>query len=155
MPFVTAGIQPASIIDKSANYNTTPRHFRVLVVSPHLEVRRPVVRTLESLSVDALVCSTRREAEEVLSKQTVELVFCEERLQDGSYCDLIHSDHYDHRIPRVVVMTRTGEWELYFEAIASGAFDVIRSPWYATDVEMTVIRALREDDQPRVSCAVA
>ena len=27
-----------------------------------------------------------------------------------------------------------------------GAFDVVRRPWYATDVEMTVIRALHEEE---------
>jgi len=27
-----------------------------------------------------------------------------------------------------------------------GAFDVVRCPWYATDVEMTVIRALHEEE---------
>ena len=38
----------------------------------------------------------------------------------------------------------TGEWEFYFDAVGKGAFDVVRSPWYATDVEMVVIRAMRE-----------
>jgi DNA-binding NtrC family response regulator len=66
------------------------------------------------------VSSTCAQAEEVLSKQTVDLVFCDEQLPDGSYDKLIHSNHWDHRIPRVVVTTRTGEWELYFEAVKKG-----------------------------------
>ena len=106
-------------------------------------------------SADVTVCSTREQAEDVLSRQAVEIVFCDDRLPDGSYDDLIHREHYDHRIPRVVVTTRTGEWELYFQTIAKGAFDVIRAPWYATDVEMTVIRALREEDRRKFSRAVA
>ena len=129
------------------------RKVRALVVSPHLEVRRPLLRTLETLSADVTVCSTREQAEDVLCRQAFEIVFCDHHLQDGSYSDLIHGKHYDHRIPRIAVTTRTGEWELYFEAIAKGAFDVIRSPWYAADVEMTVIRALREEDQPALSRA--
>jgi DNA-binding NtrC family response regulator len=117
-----------------------------------MEVRRSLLRTLEALSTDVVVCVTRAQAEEVLSTQTVEIVFCDEHLPDGSYCDLIRCGH---RIPRVVVTTRTGEWELYFEAVTKGAFDVIRSPWYATDVELAVIRALREEDRPAASPAVA
>jgi DNA-binding NtrC family response regulator len=128
---------------------------RALLVSPDMEVRRPLLRTLEALSADVIVCSTRAQAEEVLSTQTVEIVFCDEHLPDGSYCDLIHSFDSDRRIPRVVVTTRTGEWELYFQATTKGAFDVIRSPWYATDVEMAVIRALREQDHAAFTPAVA
>ena len=113
-----------------------------------MDVRRPLVRTLEALSADAIVCSTRAQAEEVLSRQAVEIVFCDEHLPDGSYCDLIRSFGPDGEIPRVVLITRTGEWELYFEATSKGAFDVIRSPWHATDLEMAVIRARREQNRP-------
>jgi DNA-binding NtrC family response regulator len=113
-----------------------------------MNVRRTLVRTLEALSADVIVCSTRAQAEDVLSRQAVEIVFCDEHLPDGSYCDLIRSVGPDGEIPRVVLITRTGEWELYFEATSKGAFDVIRSPWYATDLEMAVIRACREQDRP-------
>ncbi len=87
--------------------------------------------------------------------QTVDVVFCDEQLPDGSYDDLIHSNHWDRRIPRIAVTARTGEWELYFEAVRKGAFDVIRSPWHACDVEMAVIRALREGGQLGSSRATA
>ena len=93
---------------------------------PNIEIRRPLLRTLEALSTDVIVSSTRTQAQEVLSMQTVDAVFCDEQLPDGSYDDLIHSNHWD---PRIVVTTRTGEWELYFEAVRKGVFDVIRSPW--------------------------
>ncbi len=154
MPSLPMQARPAALLANRTNKGLVlPRIIRVLVVSPHLEVRRPLLRTLEALSTDVVVCSTHEQAEDVLCKQAVEIVFCDEHLPDGSYGDLIHRDHYDHRIPRIAVITRTGEWELYFEALAKGAFDVIRSSWYATDVEMTVIRALREEDQPALSRA--
>jgi len=103
------------------------------------------MRTLEGLSSDVIVCSTETQAEEVLSRQTVEVVFCDEHLPDGSYDELIHANHWDHRIPKVVGTTRTGD--LCIEAVTKGAFDVIRFPWHAADVEMGVIRALREEGQ--------
>ena len=154
MPSLPVQTQPAAFLANRTNKGSIdPRTVCALVVSPHLEVRRPLLRALEALSADVIVCSTREQAVDVLSKQAVEIVFCDDHLPDGCYGDLIHPKHYDHRIPRVAVITRTGEWELYFEAIAKGAFDVIRSPWYATDVEMTVIRALREEDQQTISRA--
>ena len=157
MPSLHTVSRPSRVLASQTNGSATVplRRIRALLVSPDMEVRRPLLRTLEALSADVIVCSTRAQAEEVLSTQTVEIVFCDECLPDGSYCDLIHSFDSDHGIPRVAVTTRTGEWELYFEATTKGAFDVIRSPWYATDVEMAVIRALREQDHAAFSPAVA
>jgi DNA-binding NtrC family response regulator len=124
--------------------STLERHVHALLVSPRLEVRKPLLQVLESLGADVFACSSRAQAEEVLAHQRFEVVFCDEHLPDGSYADLIHADHFENQIPRVVVATRVGEWELYFEATRKGAFDVVRAPWYAADVEMTVIRALHE-----------
>jgi len=44
-------------------------------------------------------------------------------------------------------MTRTGDWHLYFDAIGKGALDVIRCPRCATDIELIIIRAIRENQQ--------
>ena len=156
MPSLSYQTRPSSVLTNQTNGNAAPlQRVRVLLVSPHMEVRGRLLRTLEALPADVFVCSTRAQAEEVLSRQAVEIVFCDEHLPDGSYCDLIHSSGPNYGIPRVVVTTRTGEWELYFEATTNGAFDVIRSPWYATDVELAVIRALREQDQASFSRSVA
>jgi DNA-binding NtrC family response regulator len=155
MPSLSVATRPNSLLKPTHVGATLQRHVRAVIVSPLMEVRQPLLRTLEGLSADVIVCSTRMQAEDLLSRQVVDVVFCDEHLPDGSYCDLIHSNHCENRVPRVVVATRTGEWGLYFEAVAKGAFDVIRSPWHSTDVEMTLIRALREEDQQDTSHAVA
>jgi DNA-binding NtrC family response regulator len=148
MPSLYTQARASSIFASNNNPAISLRRIRALLVSPDMDVRRTLVRTLEALSADVIVCATRAQAEEVLSRQAVEIVFCDEHLSDGSYCELIHSFGPDGEIPHIVVITRTGEWELYFEATRKGAFDVIRSPWYATDVELAVIRACREQDPP-------
>lgn len=136
----------SSLLRGSQRVSTLQRTVHALVISPRLEVRKPLVHVLESLSADVVTCSTLGQADEVLSNQSFEVVFCDEHLPDGSYADLIHANHYEQKIPRVIVATRVGEWEFYFEAVRKGAFDVVRSPWHATDVEMTVIRALHEEE---------
>ena len=149
MPFVSPEVpvhSSASLFRQKPDISTLQRHVRALVVSPRLELRKALLHVLESLAADVISCSSRAEAEEVLSHQCFEVVFCDEHLPDGCYADLIHADHCEHRIPRVIVATRVGEWELYFEAMRKGAFDVVRAPWHATDVEMTVIRALHEEE---------
>jgi DNA-binding NtrC family response regulator len=123
---------------------TLQRTVRALLVTPHLEVRQPLLRTLNALSIDVVVCATVTQAQEVLRSNSIDVIFCDEHLSDGRYSDLVHSIRPDGAIPKVVVTTRTGEWELYFEAVGKGAFDVVRCPWHSTDVEMVVLRALRE-----------
>jgi len=147
MPSLSVEILPVSVFNSTHSSGTLQRQVRALIVSPLMEIRRPLLRTLEALSADVIVCSTRTQAEEVLSGQAVDVIFCDEHLPDGSYGDLLHAQHCERKVQRVVVATRTGEWDLYFEAVGKGAFDVIRSPWHPTDVEMALIRALREERQ--------
>jgi DNA-binding NtrC family response regulator len=132
-----------------AAHDHPQRHRRVrsLIVSSAFEARQHLVQALEALAVDVIACSGCGQAEQVLSRQGFEIVFCDEHLPDGSYHDLIHANHWDGRIPRIVVTTTGGDWDLYFEALGKGAFDVIRCPGYSTDVEMAVVRALHEEEQ--------
>jgi DNA-binding NtrC family response regulator len=119
--------------------------FKVLIVSDNLEHRRPINRILEALSIDVTCCSTVAQTEQVLALQRPKLIFCEERLPDGGYADILNRSA---RISgETVVLTRTGDWDLYIEATRRGAFDVIRSPWCSTDIELIVIRASREQKQ--------
>jgi DNA-binding NtrC family response regulator len=73
------------------------------------EIGKTCKENLLWASADVISCSTRTQAEEVLARQEVDLVFCDEYLPDGSYSDLIHSNHWNHKIPRVVVATRHGD----------------------------------------------
>jgi DNA-binding NtrC family response regulator len=123
--------------------------IRSLVVSSELENRRPLVRILGGLGADVVVCSRLTEAEEILSRTSFDAVFCDELLPDGPYSDLIHAEHLDARVPRIIVTSRHGEWDLYFQALAKGAFDVIRCPCHATDVEMILIRISRGGEAHR------
>jgi DNA-binding NtrC family response regulator len=117
----------------------------VLVVSANLESRRTVNKILEELSTQITSCSTLSQAAQVLSLQRPNLIFCDERLPDGSYIDLLQLNYSGRIRPPVVVLTRTGEWDLFMDATRRGAFDVIRSPWCPTDIELCVIRAVREE----------
>jgi DNA-binding NtrC family response regulator len=124
------------------------QHVRALVVSSELEIRKPLLRSLESLQVDKIVCADLREAEETLSEHSVDVVFCDDRLPDGSYSDLLCRSRSSSKTFRIVVTTRTGGWDLYFEAVEKGAFDVIQSPCYSPHVEMTITCVLREESAP-------
>lgn len=118
-----------------------------LVTSSHLECRRTLVRILEDLSVNTFVSATLAEAEEVLSRQVVSLVFCDDHLTDGSYRDLLQTLRTWKKAPHVVVTTRTGQWREYQEALGLGVSDMLQFPYRSTDVELNVLRATRGADQ--------
>jgi DNA-binding NtrC family response regulator len=72
------------------------------------------------------------------------MIFSDERLPDGDYVDLMEWRLPGRMPPPIVVLARSGEWELYVDATRRGAFDVIRSPWCPTDIELSLIRGVRE-----------
>jgi CheY-like chemotaxis protein len=127
-PILESGVQP---------------QIRSLVVSSELENRRPLVRILGSLGVDVVVCNRLAEAAEILSRTLFNAVFCDEYLPDGAYSDLIQVCNSGGGIPRLIVTSRNGDWDLYFQTLAKGAFDMIRCPCHSTDVEMVLIRLSR------------
>ena len=113
----------------------------VLVVSDRLENRRALTRILDSLPVSVIASWTLAQAQKVLARQEVNIVFCDEILPDGTYRDLLSMRSFSK--PCVVVTAQTSEREDRHEAVVQGAFDVLRYPPEPTDVEFVVIRAAR------------
>jgi DNA-binding NtrC family response regulator len=122
-------------------------HHHALVSSSFLESRRALLRMLEDLKVDTFASATLAEAKEVLSRQEVALVFCDDHLEDGTYRDLLQTLRTRKKAPHIVVTTRIGEWKEYLEALGLGASDMIPYPYRSTDVELNVLRAMRGRDQ--------
>ena len=122
----------------------------ILVTSSRLEDRRALMRILDGLPINVFSTSTLRQAEEVISQKKLALVFCDEHLPDGSYRELLSASGTAQKQPPVVVTTHDGEWNDYLEATRRGAFDVIRYPLQPVDVELVVIRAMRDQRGPSV-----
>ena len=117
-----------------------------LVISSDLESRRTLTAILGDLGPDINVfsCSGVAQAAGVLSQKNIKLVLCQDRLSDGSFRDVLKTTRHAAPRPPVVVTTRMEDWDDYLEAVRLGAFDVIRYPYYPTDVEWTIHLAMRE-----------
>ena len=118
---------------------------QILVVSPELEHRRALTAILEREGWDTMSASRVSEVEEVLARTDVNLVFCDRRLTDGTYRDVLAVTRSVSRKVRVVVTSRLADWDEYLEALHHGAFDLIASPCQPTDVVWSIIQAKRED----------
>jgi len=118
-----------------------------LVVSERMEHVKSLVRILDGLMINVYVACSVKQAQEVLCRQPLALVFCDERVPGGSYRELLQTGDPRRKASRFVVMLQTGEWDEYLEAMRLGAFEVIRCPVQPTDVEMTLIHATRDQAQ--------
>ena len=110
----------------------------VLIVSCRPENRKTLARVFDELSINSYVAPTIRDAKELLASQSLSMVFCEERLSDGSYCDLLTNVRATSPEMRFVVMLCTGEWEEYLEAMRLGAQEVLRCPLRPTDIDQAM-----------------
>ena len=113
-----------------------------LVVSGRVEDRQNLARILDRLSTNVFIVGTLAHAREVLQLQPITIIFCDERVSDGSYRDLVAFAKGQRKPAQFVVMLSTGEWPEYLEALGLGV-EAIRCPIQPTDVELALIHAMR------------
>jgi DNA-binding NtrC family response regulator len=102
-----------------------------------------LLRVFEGLPIDSYTAPTIEQAMEALRLRPFSVVFCEERLSDGTYVDLLRDVRVISNETRFVVMLCTGEWEEYLEALRLGAEEVLRCPLQPTDIDLALIHAMR------------
>jgi len=71
----------------------------------------------------------------------VTLVFCDRRLPDGTYGDVLKIIRSLNKSIPLVVTSRLADWDEYFEVLQHGAFDLIASPTQPTDAIWITLRA--------------
>lgn len=123
--------------------------FEILVVSSDTENRSRLSDILASQGMSPTCVSSLQQCYKVLSQKPAGLVFCDPRLPDGSYRELLSSYRVDGRKPRVVLTSPNEDWEEFKKAVRLGAFDVISVPCRPADVEWMVIQAKRDERERR------
>jgi two-component system response regulator AtoC len=121
---------------------------QILVVSSELEHRRKLNDILHKEGYETICASRVSECEQALQTQNVALIFCDRRLSDGNYRDIISILRASNQQPRVVVTSRLADWDEYLDALHNGAFDLITSPCRPTDVLWAIVQARREGHEP-------
>jgi two-component system, NtrC family, response regulator AtoC len=122
-------------------------HPQILIVSSELENRRALNEILRREGYETICASRVSECQEPLQTQSVSLIFCDRRLADGSYRDVVAAMRASHDRARVVVTSRLADWDEYLDALHNGAFDLIASPCQLTDVLWALVQARREDQE--------
>lgn len=119
--------------------------WEVLIASSDLEDRRALASILARHGHDPICASTIGETQAILAQKTVGLVFCDRRLSDGDYRDLLAQSRSLEPKVRVIVTSRLADWDEYLEAMKLGAFDVIATPCRPPEVEWMLVQAKRDE----------
>jgi DNA-binding NtrC family response regulator len=93
--------------------------------------------------VAPVFAETVREAAREIAEGNVSFVICEDKLRDGSYTDLLHvQDAKGLSVPLIVVST-SGDWPEYFQAVDRGAYDFLAYPLIPGELERIIGNFLR------------
>lgn len=131
-----------------------PSPLRVLVASADPDIGRKLGNVLSECGLDPVLTATLQEAQSLLGKPDISLVFCDAELVDGTFRELLHLTEAAN-IP-LVVASRVHETRQYLEVMRLGAFDFVASPYRRSEVEHIVATALHRPvaaAAPRVSAA--
>ncbi|MGH9497936.1 MAG: hypothetical protein ACRD3L_02230 [Terriglobales bacterium] len=116
----------------------------VLVLSSDAANSQVIGDALRHWMFDTVVCSSLREAADLMAQQDFALIFSEKRFADGVYPQLLSFVRSAYKIP-VVVMISGDEESVFEEAIALGAFAVVAKPCSTNDVQWMVIQATQSE----------
>ena len=124
-----------------------PPRSQIVVASSAPETRQRIIQVLDRLGVACIGVSSVAQCRELLAQSKVGLIFCDRRLSDGSFTDVLHAAACNSTAgnARVVLMSCVIDQEEYHAARSAGLFEVIPSPTRPTDLEWMVILAKRAE----------
>lgn len=116
--------------------------WRVVVISSNRSTWENLSRILSGLHIDSSWVSSVEECSHIFRRDTVDLIFCDERLSDGDYWDVYSAVTCGLiRKPKVVLMSRSMDVTECEQAKCCGIFAVIESPTRRASVEWSVLLA--------------
>jgi two-component system response regulator PilR (NtrC family) len=115
---------------------------RILLVTADPETRRALSEMVRSTGLECRAAASVAEARALVARERPALVFCDRRLADGSFRELLGAEEVQEANVPVVVASRLGETDEYLEAMRLGAFDFIAKPYHRSEVEQIVHNAL-------------
>jgi DNA-binding NtrC family response regulator len=130
--------------------------MQVMIGSSDMSIWEKFTNILESRDLAFVRFQSIKQACNVLARENVLLVFCENRLIDGTYEDLLSAARKVRSQARIVVAgLDSNQFDSlgYCKARELGAFDVLRKSYGIKDLEWVVICAIRDEVGVRTAAA--
>jgi len=114
---------------------------KIMVLEDDLILRKNLEQQLRQRRYEVSVASTLTEAQELLGRDTFDLIFLDVRLPDGEGTDLLRELQSRPQRPMAVITTGFGSVESAVECMRSGAFDYLIKPFSSDQIEVTLRKA--------------
>jgi DNA-binding NtrC family response regulator len=128
--------------------------MRVMIGSPDLAGWERFTEILQARGLAPTRFQTIQQVCNTLARENVLLIFCENRLADGTYEDLLAAAKRVRSEARIVVAgLESDQFDSlgYCKARELGAFDVLRKSYGIKDLEWAVICAIRDEEGIRTA----
>jgi len=119
-----------------------------LVISASEENRAALSEALAADGFVPALCGSMAEARKFIEADDTAIVFCDDRLHDGCLKSVVAEVAKQHRSIPVIAVSRTGEWDEYFEALTIGAFDYLSLPPRRDELDRVLASALGKSFRP-------
>jgi DNA-binding NtrC family response regulator len=117
-------------------------YLNFMVVSRVPEVHQVFATALAQRGVAPIIASTLSEAQTILRRHCIHLVFCSDELPDcGVGALLLQTSRPPGRVP-VVVFSRLNNGERYLSFLEAGAFDYVLYPPSGVEIDLILERVL-------------
>jgi ActR/RegA family two-component response regulator len=113
-----------------------------LAISSSTAMLQALAEALLHSGITTFLAESVQEALRVRARQEVQLILCDDRLVDGQYEDVLRSVQSVSAPPAVIVVSPTGEWADYLDALNAGAFDYLPFPPIAGGLPRAIRYAL-------------
>ncbi len=114
---------------------------KIIVLEDDLLIRKNLEQQLRQRRYDVASAATLASAQELLAKDTFDLIMVDVRLPDGEGTELLQQLQSRPQRPLVVIMTGYGSVESAVECMRNGAFDYLIKPFSSDQLEMTLRKA--------------
>jgi DNA-binding NtrC family response regulator len=120
---------------------TTPRG---LVVSGDASIRSTLGEALLYCGVAPIFATTIEQATLQVARDDFRFAVCQDRLPDGRYDEVLHLQHAARSSFPLIVVSSTGDWPEFFEAVDLGAYDFLAYPLIPGELQRIIRNLLDE-----------
>ena len=124
---------------------------KIIVLEDDLIVRKNLEQQLRQRRYDVAAVATISAAQELLAKDTFDLMFVDVRLPDGEGTHLLRQLQGRVEKPLVVIITGFGSVESAVSCMRDGAFDYLIKPFSSDQIEITLRKAAEFTQMIRVN----
>ena len=122
--------------------------MKALIASSDSEIMISLCEVLAETNVELELCSTLSELRAALAKSRADIIFCQTRLPDGTFRNLLHFLDSAGLDPAVIVCAEIYDKRTYLDAMTLGAFDYVAFPFQRAAMDWIVGNAAHRLPNP-------